>query len=541
MRRVVIGFLGSTLDRRSKAERWDKWRPTISVCQHEDLLISRFHLLYPPRDIGLAKSIKADLAAVSPETEVCLEALELRNPWDFEEVFSRLLDYSRRFPFQPEEEEYLLHITTGTHVAQICLFLLTEAGFFPGKLLQTGPGRHNSPPGTYEIIALDLSKYDSIAKRFAQQMHDDISFLKSGINTRNPRFNRLIQEIEKVALRSSTPILLTGPTGAGKSRLARQIFALKKRQQKLPGEFIEVNCATLRGDTAMSTLFGHRKGAYTGAAQDRTGLLKVADGGVLFLDEIGELGGDEQAMLLRAIEEKRFLPMGTDREEGSEFQLICGTNRDLGTEVHRGLFREDLFARIKFWSFRLPGLAERREDIEPNIEYELLLRSRECGKPVTFNREALRTYLDFAMSAAASWPANFRDLNSSIQRMAVMSEGNRIGREDVIRELERLTEEWQSIPRHSGSTRPQNDTELSGLIGEKAVQELDLFDQIQLIEVINICRSAPNLAEAGRRLFAESRQRKRATNDSDRLRKYLHRFGITWEMLSGRPYPMALR
>ena len=123
----------------------------------------------------------------------------------------------------------------------------------------------------------------------------------------------------------------------------------------MSGELVEVNCATIRGDGAMSALFGHVKGAFTGALEARPGLLRKAHGGVLFLDEIGELGADEQAMLLRAIEEKAFFPLGSDREVNSDFLLLAGTNRDLGAEVAAGRFREDLFARINLWTFRLPG------------------------------------------------------------------------------------------------------------------------------------------------------------------------------------------
>ena len=123
------------------------------------------------------------------------------------------------------------------------------------------------------------------------------------------------------------------PTGAGKSQLARQIYELKKQRQHPDGSFVTVNCATLTGDSVSSTLFGHIKGSYTGATQDRAGLLREADEGLLFLDEIGELGLDEQAMLLRAIEEKRFMPMGADQEVASDFQLIAGTNRDLSEAV----------------------------------------------------------------------------------------------------------------------------------------------------------------------------------------------------------------
>jgi transcriptional regulatory protein RtcR len=248
-------------------------------------------------------------------------------------------DFARVQPFDPEAEDLLIHITTGTHVAQICLFLLTEAHYLPGRLLQTQPKRgHPDAAGSWSVIDLDLSRYDSIATRFASESAQSTSFLKSGIETRNPAFNAMIDEIEQVASRTGAPILLMGPTGAGKSQLARRIFDLKKLKRQVSGGLVEVNCATLRGDSAMSALFGHKKGAFTGAAADRAGLLRSADGGMLFLDEIGELGLDEQAMILRAIEDKRFLPVGADKESESDFQLIAGTNRDLARCVTEGTF-----------------------------------------------------------------------------------------------------------------------------------------------------------------------------------------------------------
>ena len=191
-------------------------------------------------------------------------------------------------------------------------------------------------------------------------------------------------------------MLILGPTGAGKSLMARRIYELKKTRRLVKGPFVEINCATIRGDAAMSALFGHVRGAFTGAVRERPGLLLSADGGVLFLDEIGELGLDEQAMLLRALEEKRFLPLGSDREVSSDFQLIAGTNRDLTRLVAEGRFREDLLARINLWTFRLPGLAERREDIAPNLDYELEQFRRRTGTAVTFSLEARQAFLAFA-------------------------------------------------------------------------------------------------------------------------------------------------
>ncbi len=324
------------------------------------------------------------------------------------------------------------------------------------------------------------------------------------------------------------PILLSGPTGAGKSRLARQIFELRKQNKKLKGKFIEVNCATLRGDMAMSVLFGHKKGAFTGATENREGLLKAADGGILFLDEIGELGLDEQAMLLRAVEEKQYLPVGSDKEIHSNFQLITGTNRNLREECRNGRFRQDLLARIKFWEFAIPGLKERPEDIDPNIDFELQHHSKSIGKPVSFSSEARDEYTRFAVSENAVWTANFRDLNSSLARMITLSEGNRIGIAEVKPEIEKLKNEWrQENPAINSSERL-----CSTILGAEKLAEIDLFDRLQLEKVLEVCRSCDNMAEAGRKLFGNSLQKKRSANDSDRLRKYLQRFGISWKNLS---------
>jgi len=525
-KKVVVGLLGAVLDL-GKRNRWEKWRPSVSICQHEDLLVHRFHLLYQEKFQGLAERVIKDIQTVSPETEVAPENIEFEDPWDFEEVYSALLDYAEAYPFDPEQEEYLVHITTGTHVAQICMFLLTEAGYLPAKLLQTSPPkRHNSDSsGSYTIIDLDLSKYDRIASRFQRDFEEATSFLKSGIETRNAQFNALIDHIERVAMRSEAPVLLTGQTGAGKSQLARRIYELKVSKRQVKGPFIEVNCATLRGDGAMSALFGHKKGAFTGAASDRPGLLMAADGGMLFLDEIGDLGLDEQAMLLRAIEEKRFLPMGSDIEQTSDFQLIAGTNRDLKDAASKGEFREDLLARIDLWTFRLPGLAQRREDIEPNLDYEQRQFAKKTGRQVRFNKEARSRFLKFATSPEAKWSANFRDLNAAFTRMATLAPSGRITVECADEEIERLRVAWE----YKDDTRSPPSLE-EVLLPEK-LHDLDRFDAVQLAEVVRVCRESRSLSESGRKLFSSSRKNRKQPNDADRLRKYLARFGLDWKKI----------
>lgn len=522
-RRVVIGMLGTQLDAGSGTARWERWRPTVSLGMHEDFLLDRLDLLFDARRYGkLAKAVTEDIAQVSPETQVSHHDTYLSDPWDFEGVYATLHDFLRAYDFRPDEEDYYVHITTGTHVAQICWFLLTESRIFPGQLLQTSPPRkQEGVEGSFAVIDLDLSRYDRIAQRFEQQQLTDRNLLKSGIATRNRAFNRMIEQIETVATRSKAPMLLMGPTGAGKSQLAKRVFELKKLKHQLPGRFVEVNCATLRGDGAMSTLFGHTRGAYTGATSDRAGLLRSAHQGLLFLDEIGELGLDEQAMLLRALEEKRFLPVGSDKEVESDFQLIAGTNRDLHEAVGQGRFREDLLARLNLWTYRLPGLAERVEDIEPNLDFELERWSREQHQRVTFNREARARFLSFATGIEARWSGNFRDLGASVMRMATLAKAGRIQTELVEEEVERLTRQWRSGGEPSS---------LEALLGER-VATLDRFDRVQLEEVVRVCAKSKSLSQAGRELFAVSRQQRASTNDADRLRKYLARFDLEWEQI----------
>jgi transcriptional regulatory protein RtcR len=525
--KVVIGLLGPILDIGKQASRWERWRPSVAVCQHEDLLVDRFDLLYQKPFTSLQERIAGDIRYVSPETQVVPHLIDFEDPWDFEEVYAALHDFARAYPFDTNSEEYLIHITTGTHVAQICLFLLTESNYLPGKLLQTSPPpkrkRDSSFQGEYRIIDLDLSRYDRIAMRFRQEMDDGICYLKSGIDTRNPAFNHLIEQIERVAINSMEPVLLMGPTGAGKSRLARRVFELKQNRRQLKGPFIEVNCATLHGTTAMSTLFGHQKGAFTGAVADRPGLLRAADGGMLFLDEIGELGLDEQSMLLRAIEEKTFLPMGSDKEVQSDFQLICGTNRDLLIDAQNGRFRADLLSRINLWTFTLPGLKERPEDIEPNLKYELDHFAERNNTRITFSKEAQSRFLAFATSPEALWSANFRDLNGAVTRMATLAPGGRVTTQVVEDEICRLKGSWRTTQLQG------EDSIVEEILGPDAFQKLDRFERVQLADVLNACRQSKNLSEAGRKLFAVSREQKRKTNDADRLRKYLNKYNIGWE------------
>ncbi len=527
MHNIIVGILGQRLDNTGLGnKRWLRWRPTMSLLMHHDFQVNELVLIHQKDEQALADLTTKDANNLCLDIKVTSHVVNYDDPWDFEQVYSQLHDFSNSYRFDPEHNNYYFHITTGTHVAQICIYLLTEANYFPGKLIQSSPSK-KGPHGKFQIIDLDLSRYDQIASRFHREAQQGISHLKSGIETRNAGYNRMISEIENVAIRSTAPILLTGATGTGKSQLAKKIFELKQRRMQLTGKLVEVNCATLRGDNAMSALFGHVKGAFTGAISNRNGLLLEADNGLLFLDELAELGLDEQAMLLRAIEDKVFTPFGSDKKVRSDFQLIAGTNRNLHQYAEQGKFREDLLARINLWNYQLPSLKDRYEDIEPNIEYELQHYAQTMNQKVSFNITAKSKYLAFSLSSFAQWKANFRDLNSSITRMATLATGGRITEELVDHEIQRLQSDWNS-------SQPElscNEILLENTLAEGTYATLDSFESAQLAHVIDICRQSKSMADAGRQLFNKSRLQKSASNDSQRLRMYLKKFGLEFKKL----------
>lgn len=516
MDNVVIGFLGTQLD----AGKRRKWRPSVQLCAHENFPVARLELLHDERWRSLAINVAADVRAISPDTEVLLRRLDLRDPWDFEEVYGALFDFARAYGFDETRERYHVHLTTGTHVAQICWFLLTEARHVPARLVQTGPPRgEDMIHGSLDVIDLDLSRYDALQQRFDVVAEESAAFLKAGIETRNAAFNDLIDRLERVASASDAPILLIGPTGTGKTALAGRIAELKAQRRRVKGRLVHVNCATLSKGDGMAALFGRRR---TPSQPERRGLLREADGGVLFLDEIDALGADEQAMILDAVETGRFRPVGSDTEAESRFQLIAGANRDLARLVAGGGFRADLFARINTWTFRLPALKDRREDIEPNIAYELSRAEQALGERVGFNADAAERYRAFAEAPGTPWPGNFRDLSASVRRLCTLAPRGRITLAMVEQEIATLSTLWAEAEDDPDARL------LRGLMGA-GVEDIDLFDRAQLATVVRVCRASKSLSEAGRTLFAVSRARKASRNDADRLRKYLDRFDLGWD------------
>ncbi len=237
-----------------------------------------------------------------------------------------------------------------------------------------------------------------------------------GIVGKSRAIQDVLRQLELVA-RSKSTVLVTGETGTGKELAARAIHA-RSAQRDRP--LIKVNCAAIPETLLESELFGHVKGAFTGATANRRGRFALADGGTIFLDEIGTLGLPVQAKLLRVLQEREFEPVGSERTEAVDVRVIAATNRDLRTMVADGRFQEDLFYRLSVIPIELPPLRERPEDIPLLVEHFLRKHAQRVGRRI----DGIEP-LALERLSAGRWPGNVRELENAIERAVVLDDGNR--------------------------------------------------------------------------------------------------------------------
>ena len=264
----------------------------------------------------------------------------------------------------------------------------------------------------------------------------DAEFNHYGIVGRSRTMLEVIHTAEVVA-RSKSTVLISGETGTGKEMVARAIH-FHSAQREMP--LIKVNCAAIPESLLESELFGHMRGAFTGAATNKKGKFALADGGTIFLDEIGTMSGGLQSKLLRVLQEREFEPLGSERTQRVDVRVIAATNRDLRQMVADGRFQEDLYYRLNVIPIHMPPLRERRDDVPILVEHFMAKHAQRAGKPIDGVAPGV-----MEMLRAADWPGNVRELENTIERAVVLSPGPVIG-PDAVRILAPATTTTPGLP-----------------------------------------------------------------------------------------------
>lgn len=295
-----------------------------------------------------------------------------------------------------------------THGYRIPFLIMTGYGDIPGAVEAVKKGAVDYLPKPVQI-----EKVLGIIRKALERKRRDGNTKQRFYTSKSPLALRLQEHIRLVAPVDTLAVLIRGASGTGKEYVARQIHVLSGRSD---ASFIAVDCGVLPKELAASELFGHVKGAFTGATENKTGMFAAANHGTLFLDEVGNLNAEVQRALLRALQEKRYRPVGGKEEIQTDIRLVAATNEDLEKAIAEGRFREDLFHRLNEFPLHVPLLAECIEDIIPLAEFMLDAANQEFSRKVKgFDREVQKRLKSY------SWPGNIRELRMVVRRATLLA------------------------------------------------------------------------------------------------------------------------
>ncbi len=309
-----------------------------------------------------------------------------------------------------------------------------------------------------------------------------------GLIGRSPAMERVFRLIENLE-QSEATVLLTGESGTGKEVLARAIHGHSTRRG---GPFVGVNCGALPGELLESELFGHVRGAFTGAVRERAGRFEIAAGGTLFLDEVGDLPLPLQVKLLRVLQERTFERVGESQSRKSDARIVAATNLDLKRAVQEGRFREDLFYRLRVVPIEVPPLRSRREDIEPLSTYLLARVAARQGRALRFSPDALRALLDYA------WPGHVRELENALEYAVAVCKGQTILPEDLPLELQHEVSKAPAAG-HESVTRSRSAPQLAAAETLKQALAAHRWRRVETARALGISRATlwRRMREAG--------------------------------------------
>lgn len=459
--KTLISWIGNTDLKASRGELRTGVGPIANAVTKRDF--DQVHLL---SDHKAAES-KSFVKWLKQESgiEANVWPVKLSGPTRFDEIYEAATGILRSLESDGADRHRTFHVSPGTPAMGAVWVLLAKTKF-PAELIESSPEegvRTISLP--FEIAA------DYIPKRDIES-DDEIRRLTQGLPPEVPEFSAIIHRCQgmktviaqarRVAI-EDVPLLIQGESGTGKELFARAIHASSRRSQ---GPFVEVNCGAIPAELVESELFGHKKGAFTGATEHKVGYLESADGGTLFLDEIGELPLPAQVKLLRALQERKVTRVGETKPKDVDFRVVAATNRILLDEVTEERFREDLFHRLAVGVLNLPPLRERPNDLNLLIDHFL--------ERINADRESAPGWEHKNLSPGARnllnqhpWPGNIRELSNTLCRAAIWSGGNTIG-VDQIRQA--LFPVRKQLPGHDAILNRSlgNDLDLQEVLGEVA-------------------------------------------------------------------------
>ena len=390
----------------------------------------KLYLFSTPKTEQVTLETKKAISGLHPKMDVTILNVPLDDPTDYGTILNGLRKHIRLIQEDSPDVAFYVAVASGTPQMHACWVLLCAAGEIPARLLHVRPPQFVSKerPLVSEID-LTSSEFPVVRSKIGALLDDrDIpADLESAINQLeivgdHPSIQQAL-EVGALLASSNAPVLILGETGTGKELFARLIHKLSGRPRE---KFIAINCAAIPEDLVESILFGHKRGAFTGASSDQVGKFDSADSGTLFLDELGELPLPAQAKLLRVLQDGFVEPIGDEKPHEVDVRVVAATNHDLRKRIRQGKFREDLFFRLNVGEVKIPPLRERHSDIPKLALYILDKINSSLKTPRRLSQEAL-TRLQ-----GHKWPGNVRDLENVIERSARLSRKDILEADDLL-------------------------------------------------------------------------------------------------------------
>ncbi len=417
--------------------------PVLSLLKERSF--AKIYIFTTPNTLANSRSLHTEIGKQWPDIPTDVVFIDIPDPTDYEALYLHMFRQSQTIldAHKKDKPLYFIATSSGTPQMQTVWFLLCQSGIIPATLLKITPPRFlRSRQNAVSEISLSIAAFPRITMPSPETLEIAATYLRkekleaerdelirefSGIQMigRSPTLTQVMDTV-RAAARYDSGVLIQGETGTGKELVARAIHFNSARKVE---PLIIVNCAAIPDTLVESELFGHEKGSFTGATQQKKGKFELADGGSIFLDEIGDMSLAAQAKILRVLQDKAVERVGGGKPISADVRIIAATNRNLATMIAEGKFRGDLYFRLKVVDISMPALRHRCEDIPLLVEYFLERHNHRYNQRKQISQKAMRCILQYP------WPGNIRELENAVERAFVLSQGNFIKETDLPPEM----------------------------------------------------------------------------------------------------------